>query len=98
MQEGQLLMTQAERDRLIVEEGQKEADQAERSCPGVGGQHTACSAAAGAAEGGRGQIGDSWLEGKAVEAADGGGHRVRGGQDSVGGSVSRVRSDVGIRI
>src|ERR1035438_7948319 len=42
MQEGQLLMTQADRDRLVtLKKAKEEADYAARGCRGTGGEHSA---------------------------------------------------------
>src|SRR6266446_6193091 len=99
MQEGQLLMTQADRDRLVALRKAKKKLITQREAAaelGVSVRQVKRLLQGWKKRGDKVVV--HGLRGPAVEAADRGGRRERGGEDSVGGCISRVRSDFGSRI
>jgi len=81
-----------------AQKGTEEADYASAGRPGTGAQRAAGAAAITSAEGGWGQGRDSRPAGAALEAKDQGGPTGADCEDSVAGSVPRLRADAGERV
>src|SRR5690242_969840 len=90
--------TSRKRPADYAKEGEEAADEAASGGRRIEGQSPARTAPANATEARGGQVGDSRLEGETVAPADRGKHGERGGEDLVGGRVSRIRADVSVRV